>query len=317
MSALEGRLEDDPPPADDDLPESRASRIAGLQNRLARARFCLTCQTIKSDGPSHKKRTGHPYRLLEQHEKDDEAERWRGRQKGDIASQKESISQRAADQLVNHATSSSQPAVAPTSEYRLTFGKHKRSTIREVMAADKGYLPWCIVSRVHVTQPSLQRAMEKVGVWADVLRDAEVLRERRRQKQKGQPLPLESAGWDMAEPDAPVEADVEHPEVRKLRELQAVQHAMELKTELPILSSADVGSRRKRKRQSTAMVQLKCCGQCGAADHVSTTCPRNSRAPLPPDKPPLALATQRQRKLAKVIAHLKYVSFCMYVKKLV
>ena len=45
------------------------------------------------------------------------------------------------------------------------------------MAADKGYLPWCIVSRVHVTQPSLQRAMEKVGVWADVFRDAEVMRE--------------------------------------------------------------------------------------------------------------------------------------------
>ena len=310
MSALEGRLEDDHPPADDDL-------LAGLQNRLARARFCLTCQMMKLDGPSHKRRTGHPYRLLEQHEKDDEAERWRGRQKGDIASQKESISQRAADQLVNHATSSSQPAVAPTSEYRLTFGKHKRSTIREVMAADKGYLPWCIVSRVHDTQPSLQRAMEKVGVWADVLRDADVLRERLHQKQKGQPLPLESAGWDMAEPDAPVEADVEHPEVRKLRELQAVQHAMELKTELPTLSIADVGSRRKRKRQSTAMVQLKCCGQCGAADHDSTTCPRNSRAPLPPDKPPLALATQRQRKLAKVIAHLKYGSFCMYVKKLV
>ena len=61
--------------------------------------------------------------------------------------------------------------------------------------------------------------MEKVGVWADVLRDAEVMRERRHQKQKGQPLPLESAGWDMAELDAPVEADVEHPEVRKLREL--------------------------------------------------------------------------------------------------
>ena len=274
MSALEGRLEDDPPPADDDL-------LAGLQNRLARARFCLTCQMMKLDGPSHKRRTGHPYRLLEQHEKDDEAEH------------------RAADQLVSHATSSSL-------EYRLTFGKHKRRTIREVMAADKGYLPWCIVSRVHVTQPSLQRAMEKVGVWADVFRDAEVMRERRHQKQKDQPLPLESAGWDMAEPDAPVEADVEHPEVRKLRELQAVQHAMELKTELPTLSIADVGSRRKRKRQSTAMVQLKCCGQCGAADHVSTTCPRNSRAPLPPDKPPLALATQRQRKLAKVIAHLKY-----------
>ena len=172
------------------------------------------------------------------------------------------------------------------------------------MAADKGYLPWCIVSRVHVTQPSLQRAMEKVGVWADVLRDADVLRERLHQKQKCQPLPLESAGWDMAEPDAPVEADVEHPEVRKLRELQAVQHAMELKTELPTLSIADVGSRSKRKRHSTAMVQLKCCGQCGAADHDSTTCPRNSRAPLPPDKPPLA--TQRQMKLAKVIAHLKY-----------
>jgi len=239
---------------------------------------------------------------LEQHEKDDEAERWRVRQEGDIASQKESISQRAADQLVNHATSSSQPAVAPTSEYQLTFGKHKRSTIREVMAADKGYLPWCIVSRVHVTQPSLQRAMEEVGVWADVLRDAEVLPDRRHQKRKL---------------DAPVEADVGHPEVRKLRELQAVQHAMELKTELPTLSIADVGSRRKRKRQSTAMVQLKCCGQCGAADHVSTTCPRISRAPLPPDKPLLALATQRQRKLAKVIAHLKYVIFCMYIKKLV
>eukprot|EP00972_Heterocapsa_arctica_P008198 1200365-Heterocapsa_arctica.AAC.1 len=69
MSALQGRPEEEdaPPPAGHDLP-------GGLQNRLTRARFCFTCQTIKADGPSHKKRSGHPYRLLEQHERDAEAE---------------------------------------------------------------------------------------------------------------------------------------------------------------------------------------------------------------------------------------------------
>jgi hypothetical protein len=170
----------------------------GLQNRLTRARFCFTCQTIKADGPSHKKRTGHPYRLLEQHERDAEAERWRGRQEGDIATQRECTSQRAEAQRASHAASSSQLVVAPAEEYRLTFGKHKRKTIREVMAADKGYLAWCIVSRVHVTQPSLQRAMEQAGVWADALCDAEVLRERKRAKQKGQMLPLESAAQGVA-----------------------------------------------------------------------------------------------------------------------
>ena len=59
------------------------------------------------------------------------------------------------------------------------------------MATDEGYLPWCIMSKVHLTQTSLQRAMEEAGVWADALRRAEVLREGQRSKPKSRPAALE------------------------------------------------------------------------------------------------------------------------------
>ena len=214
MAFPEDQPDGAPQPAGDDLP-------AGLRNRVSRARFCLTCQTIKAVGPSHKKNTGHPYRLLEQREKDSEAERWRARQTRDIAGQMESTSQRAVAQRANHTEAAAQPGSVEPQEYRLKFGKHKRKTIAEVMDADKGYLPWCIVSGVHTTQPSLKRAMEVAGVWEDILRDAEVFR-------TGQQLKAAGAR-QVVEVEPVVEAGpvVEHKEIRKLKDLQAAVEAVE------------------------------------------------------------------------------------------
>ncbi len=230
----------------------------GLVNRLARARFCLVCQTVKADGLSHKSRTGHDNRPLDAEEKESEKERWFARQRGDVSAQAEEIQQRARRQRADHAASASQPEVPEAAEYRVPFGKHKGKTLAEVSAADKGYLPWCIVSRVHVSQPSLQRALEQAGLWRDVLREAEVLREQKRAESRraGRGVQVE-ASQDPASPTQPAL----HPEVQKLRQLQEKEEsaptAKEMVAEAAPLFRDQVGQGKKRKRKSTAMVQLK------------------------------------------------------------
>lgn len=257
----------------------------GLRRRLLRARYCLHCNVIKADGPSHKQRTKHEYRALTDEERADEAARWRLGQTGDKTAQKHGMQERRAAQ---HCTwSGSHLAAVAPADYTLTFGKHKGKTLAKVAQRDPDYLAWCVASKVHTTNPGLMDALSREGMREQVLRRAEELRAQLKARR-------ETARGESG-----------HKDVQTLVRLQ-LQNTLRDEDE-PLFPEDMRRKGQKRTHKSKAVVQIHNCLICGSSEHKRSTCPQNRQAALVQSSRNLReLALRKVKKEAALVARLKY-----------
>lgn len=270
--------------AESDLPES-------AKKRLQRHRYCLTCATIKADGPTHKKSTGHEYRLLTAEEKQQQVERWLKKQSSAPSEVRKDTQARLQEQKAQWA--SSQASHSGGEPFVFGFGKHKKKSLEWVLQHDPGYVPWCIVSKLHESQcPRLKDALQESGLWEQALKDAEALRLRQRQKHSGCEEGAAGSG--------------EHPEVQKLKKLRQEAEAEEA-PDPPVFLGEVPGRKRKRQHKSKALVTIQNCTICGSADHKRGTCGQNADTSVVARAQSYkAAALQRVKRLAAVVARLKY-----------
>jgi hypothetical protein len=230
--------------------------------------------------------------LPNEDEKEAERVRWVLRQSGMKGAQKHDTQQRLVSQRSDWESSHVVADNSVKAPFVFNFGKHKRKTLQTVLREDPGYITWCIVSKLHVSQcPTLQEALVDVGLWEKTLRESEQMRLGKLQRHKSQ------LG----------ETEHKHPEVQKLMELQAI--AARDDEDEPLFKESIVprGQKRKRQHKSTAVVQIQNCTICGSADHKRNTCPNaTSEVVDKTTKEVRSLALLRVKKQAAVVSRLKY-----------
>ena len=292
-------------------PETEDER-EGLKKILKRFKFCEVCSggSINKEGWAHKSRLGHPMRALDAHERGQVAQEWLFQRRGGDAARDRHFRENRERQLAQEANlQPALPEASPVKPWTFNFGRHKGKTLRDVLRLEPDYISWAVASQLQNRYPAFELELKKEGLWEKMLQESEKKRQDLRKR----------AHDKLAETEASLEAgESMSKDIVKMRRL-AVEVADARAAAPPVAIAGDdqlapgcstPPHKQKREHRSRALVSLHHCGVCGKIGHKTPTCPAALDQALSTE----AVAATRdivvlgkEKRLAKVVAHLKYV----------
>lgn len=289
------------------VPETEEEK-EGLKKVLRRYKWCTVCSggCINSEGYSHRNKRGHAMRALKDHEKEQLTQEWLYKQRGGEQAREAVVRSNRVQQLQQEQQPQSQasPAV-PEKRYTLHIGIHKRKgwTVRDAYEKDPHWLAWAMVSTLHVQYPIIEKELRREGLWEQAQALAREKRGMMTEEAKRKRAEVEDK---LARGDkVPKDVVKQRRLAAEVLEVDKTDHA-----EAGKLPHAQKRKGKKRRHVSCATKFNQHCAICGKLGHKSPTCPEAVKAAEDSTRgmvPVNAHQKGKEKALAKVVAHLKYV----------